>query len=156
MSHRRLWASLGTQSAVRVISVMMLIYLLVIGFLVVGYSRVSSCLADYANKSAVSTNARANASAQDRTLDLQERQLDEADRKANRDFSKALSAVLNSFNESQAERKAAYVALLAQDKKTSIVLDQDQKSRAEIQAARAQNEEARKSNPIPPPPSESC
>lgn len=157
MPHRRLWASLGTQSAVRVISVLMLIYLLIIGFLVVGYSRVSSCLAIYADRSAISTNARAVVAAQDRQLDLAERDLDEQDRVANRAFNKALSAVLVSLSGTdQDQKRQAYAALLVQDKKTAAQLDADATSRATLRAARLRNEDERKQHPVPPPPSQSC
>lgn len=151
-----IWNSLGTQRAVRVISLLMVLYLIIMGFLVFGYARVSSCLANYADKSAVSTNARANAAAQDRQLDLAERDLDESDRLANRAFSKSLSKVLVSFNESQAERKQAYLDLLAQDKVTAGTLDKNEKSREALRKARVENEEQRKLNPVPASPSQSC
>jgi Skp family chaperone for outer membrane proteins len=152
----KVWNSLGTQRAVRVISLLMVLYLVVIGFLVFGYARVSSCLADYADRSAVSQTARAEAAAQDRQLDLAERDLDESDRLANREFAKALSAVLSSFNATKAEQKQAYFDLLEQDKKTSAQLDSNEKNREAIKRARVKNEAYRKSHPVPPPPSESC
>jgi multidrug efflux pump subunit AcrB len=152
----RVWASLGTQRAVRVISLFMVIYLVAIGFLVVGYAKVSACLANYADKSAVSTNARADAATQDRQLDLAERDLDERDRIANRAFSKALSDVLVSFGGTDEGKRKAYADLLVQDKKTAAQLDADEKDREALRKSRQQNEEARKRNPVPPPPSQSC
>ncbi len=146
----------GTTRLRNIILVLLLVYAIVIGFLVAGYANVSSCLADYAEKSAVSTNARATIASPARQLDVAERVLSESDRQANRAFSKALSKVLVTLDGTQAAQRAAYADLLAQDAKTAATLDTNEKSREAIRKARAQNEENRKLNPVPPPPSRDC
>ncbi len=63
---RRAWHWLGTAASVRLITVGMLVYALVIASLVAGYARVSACVATYSNAAARSTSERAIAAAEDR------------------------------------------------------------------------------------------
>lgn len=152
----RAFSSLGTTRARNIILVMLLIYALLIGALMMLYVNIASCVSDYANKSAISTNARAQAAAEDRKLDQASVNLQESDRKANREFSRALSAVLRSFGESEASRKTAYQELLLVDEQTSKVLDDNADKRNVIRLQRLEIEKQRAANPPPPPPSETC
>lgn len=63
---RSAWSWLGTAASVRVITLGMVIYALVLAGLVAGYARVSACVATYSNAAARSTSERADAAAQDR------------------------------------------------------------------------------------------
>jgi hypothetical protein len=63
---RRAWSWLGTAASVRLITLGMLVYAIIIGGLVAGYAQVSNCVAIYSNAAARSTSERADAAAQDR------------------------------------------------------------------------------------------
>ncbi len=146
---------LGTPTAQRIITIFMLIYLVAIGFLTYGYARVSNCLSDYANKSAVSTNLRAEAAAQDRGLNDAESRLNDSDRTASRANDTALSDLLV-LSASEAERTAAFQKLLKINQDSAITFTANQKAREDIRAKRADIEQQRKASPVPPPPSETC
>jgi hypothetical protein len=153
----RLWAALGTQRAVRIVTVLMLVYALVIGALVFGYAKVQSCVTNYSNVAAQSTKARADAAAEDRRLNDAEGRLDDSDRAVNRANSKALSAVVQSFVDGdRAVTQAKFQQLLATDKVSAKTLDDNEKARQLIRSERAQIENLRRMNPPPPPPSETC
>ncbi|WP_431881583.1 hypothetical protein [Micromonospora chalcea] len=49
---RRAWSALGTPNMVRVISAGMIVYALILGALVVGYTRVQACVTQYSDASA--------------------------------------------------------------------------------------------------------
>lgn len=156
---QRVWASLGTSSAVRVISIGMLIYLLVIGMLTFGYIKVQSCVTDYANDSATSTKARSDAAADDRRLNDAEGRLADSDRDRYRANQKALSellAIISDPGADKAAKAAKFGNLIRVDRKSSTVLDQNEAQRTRIRQERKLIEAQRAKNPPPPPPSETC
>lgn len=158
MRHR-LWNALGTAKAVRIISIGMLAYLVVIGGLTYGYARVSGCLARYADASAVSTAARAEAAAEDRRLNDEESRIDDSDRARYRADQTALAHLLATLGnpESTRENRAKEFAdLVAVTAESTRILDVNEARRLQIRAERAQIEESRRRNPVPPPPSETC
>ena len=63
---RRAWGWLGTAASVRLITLGMLVYAIILGGLVAGYARVSNCVATYSNAAARSTTERTEAAGQDR------------------------------------------------------------------------------------------
>lgn len=149
----------GTHRAAKMITAIMAIYFVLIGALVFGYVQVSSCLANYANKSAKSTNARAEAAAQDRGLNEREDNLDDQDRRRSRLNDKALAelvAVLRQSPQSQQAITKEFNELVEVNKESSQVFVRSDAERLTIDGERAKIEEARKSNPVPPPPGESC
>jgi hypothetical protein len=153
------WGALGTPKAVRVISVCMLVYLLIIGGLTYGYARVSGCLASYADRSAVSQAARANAAAEDRRLNDAESRIDDSDRARYRADQTAMARLLAKLGDPDAEQKeraAEFENLLKVSTETSRVLDGNEAERAQIRQERAGIEANRQRNPVPPPPSQTC
>lgn len=154
-----LWGALGRPTAVRVISVLMLFYLGILGGLTYGYAKVSRCLAEYADQSATSQAARAQAAAEDRRLDEAEGRLEDSDRARyaadQAALTRALSIILNPASD-RAKRGAAFTALLDVNEETTRVLKINAEQRDKIRGERAQIEENRKRNPVPPPPSETC
>lgn len=154
-----LWGALGTPRAVRIISVMMLVYLLVIGGLVFGYAKVSSCLAAYADQSARSTAIRASAAAEDRALNQAEGRLDDSDRARYAADQKAMTDALTVLLDREADRDtraAALVGLLDVHRETTRILAVNAAERSRIRQERARIEGDRQRNPVPPPPSETC
>jgi len=154
-----LWGALGTPTAVRIISVSMLIYLLIIGGLTYGYARVSGCLASYADQSAVSTAARADAAAEDRRLNDAEGRIDDSDRaryRADQAAMARLLAKLGNPESSREERAAEFANLLKVTTETARILDANEAQREQIRAERARIDGERQRNPVPPPPSQTC
>jgi hypothetical protein len=153
------WGALGTPKAVRVISVGMLVYLLIIGGLTYGYARVSGCLASYADRSAVSQAARANAAAEDRRLNDAESRLDDSDRARYRADQAAMARLLAKLGDPDAdreERAAQFANLLKVSTETAKILDGNEAERDRIRQERAGIEQSRQRNPVPPPPSQTC
>lgn len=153
------WGALGTPKSVRVITVLMMVYAVVIGALVFGYAKVSGCLATYADRSATSQAVRAEAAAEDRKLNDAESVLADSDRQRYRQDKAAMSNLLVTLGRpgvAQEQKAAAYANLLKVDNETAKVLDANEAERREIRAERRQIEERRKLNPVPPPPSETC
>lgn len=154
---KRIWSALGTSTAVKWISVGMVIYLIVIGFLTYGYARVSDCLAKYADQSAVSTTARANAAAEDRAADQEERRINESERQRLAANDVALDRVLIASAQRDREKTiAAFRTLLEVRAETARLRLANDKRRNELSAQRAATEDARRRNPVPPPPSQTC
>jgi hypothetical protein len=154
-----LWGALGTPKAVRIISIGMLVYFFVIGGLVVGYSKVSNCIAEYADQSARSTAARAAAAAEDRRLDKAEGKLEDSDRARLAADQAALTAALQVVMNPDADRSkraGAFASLLEVNEKTTRVLAANAEQREQIRLERAQVEAERQRNPVPAPPSETC
>lgn len=153
----KLWTALGTPGTVRIISIGMLIYLLVIGFLTYGYARVSDCLAEYADQSAVSTTARASAAAEDRAADQEERDITEAERRRLVANDVALDKVLTATaGQDRAAVEKAFRELIVVRAATARQRAANDVRRADLAAQRARTEESRRQNPVPPPPSQTC
>lgn len=154
----RLWKALGTPNAVRVVTVLMLVYALVIGALVFGYAKVQSCVTDYSNQAATSTKARAAAAADDRRLNDAESRLEDSDRTRLRANADALSDLLVTLAKpaTAAVKQAKFETLLKVNAESAKVLDANEASRQRIRMERAQVEAQRLRNPPPPPPSETC
>jgi hypothetical protein len=153
------WGALGTPKAVRIISVGMLVYLLILGGLTYGYARVSGCLATYADQSAVSTAARANAAAEDRRLNDAEGRIDDSDRARYRADQAAMARLLASLGNPDGDRdrrEAEFANLLRVSTETSRILDDNEAQRDRIRRERAGIEADRQRNPVPPPPSQTC
>jgi hypothetical protein len=152
---RRVWASLGTQNAVRAVIALVVVYALIIGALVVGYARVSTCLAKYADRSAVSATARSDAAAEDRQADEAERAINESERVRLAANDAALDKVLIASNGTdRAKTLAAFKELLAVRAETARQRRANDARRDALAAQRARTEEDRRRNP--PPPSQSC
>lgn len=154
-----LWGALGRPQAVRIISVLMLVYLLIIGGLTYGYANVSRCLAAYADQSAVSTAARAAAAAEDRRLNDAEGRIDDSDRARYRADQAAMARLLAKLGDpesSREERAAEFSNLLKVSTQTSRILDANEAERERIRQDRARIEAERQRNPVPPPPSQTC
>lgn len=153
----RIWSALGTTAAVKVISVGMVVYLIVIGFLTYGYARVSDCLADYADQSAVATTARANAAAEDRKADQAERDINEAERRRLAANDVALDKVLIAMGaEDRAVTRKAFSDLLKVRSETARQRGVNDVRREGLADLRVKTERDRRQNPVPAPPSQTC
>lgn len=109
--------------------------------------RLAECVADYAEKSAIATAARAELAAQDR-------QLDESDRQATQANEDAWDRVLTEVAKQQpGQRNPAVATAFANLVK---IRERSAATRAANNRARDRNEETRRLNPIPAPPSELC
>lgn len=142
---RKAWGWFGTPAAVRVISVGMLLYAVLIGALFGGYVKVQSCQASYADKSATATAARADIAREDRELDEKDRQARDRAEVALDNALAALVAVPNN----QQKTGLAFANLVAVRKEVAAV-------RVETNRQRAENELERQQSPPPPPPSQTC
>ena len=154
-----LWGALGRPQAVRIISVLMVVYLLILGGLTYGYANVSRCLAAYADQSARSTQARAAAAAEDRRLNDAEGRVDDSDRaryRADQAAMARLLAKLGNPDSGRDERAAEFANLLKVTTRTSAVLDANEAVRDQIRQERQRIERERQRNPVPPPPSQTC
>jgi hypothetical protein len=135
----------------------MVIYLIVIGFLTYGYAKVSNCLAEYADKSAIATTTRSEAAAEDRAADRAERRLDEAERQRLAANDIALDRVLIAMGSRDRENTtAAFQELLKVRAETARQRRANDAKRKELAEQRARTEEDRREHPVPPPPSETC
>ncbi|RKR92757.1 hypothetical protein BDK92_7237 [Micromonospora pisi] len=156
-SRRRVWMWLGSPGSVRAITVGMIAYALIIGALVVGYARVSGCLARYAEASASSTAARAQAASEDRAIDLADRQIAEVDRAATARADDALGVLLQAMaGQDRQATLTAFETLLKVRTEVADVRAENAEARRLNSDRRAEIERARLSNPVPPPPSQSC
>ncbi len=159
---RRVWNALGTTRASQIVTVLVIVYFLVIGMLVFGYVQVSSCLAEYANKSARATEARSQAAAQDRELNEAEARLDAVDRqrlRANDEALASLLGVLGTQTEDPDHQKmvmSKFRTLISVTNQSTAIYEGNMRARAKIQQQRVVIERARSANPVPPPPSDSC
>jgi cell division protein FtsX len=154
-----LWGALGRPQAVRVISVLMVVYLLILGGLTYGYANVSRCLAAYSDQSARSTALRAAAAAEDRRLNDAEGRIDDSDRARYRADQAAMARLLAKLGDPESrreERAAEFDNLLKVTTKTSSVLDANEAERDRIRLERQRIEQERRNNPVPPPPSQTC
>ncbi|WBB94168.1 hypothetical protein [Verrucosispora sp. WMMC514] len=154
---RRIWSWLGTPGSVRAITAGMLVYALLIGALVFGYARVSNCLASYADASARSTAARAQAAAEDRAVGEADRRITEQERAAAARAEAALDAVLRAMASQDRDRtQSAFADLLRVRDEVAEVRAGAAAARKENDAMRARIEQRRAEHPVPPPPSQSC
>ncbi len=159
---RRVWNALGTTRASQIVTVLVIVYFLVIGLLVFGYVQVSSCLAEYANKSARATEARSQAASQDRELNEAEAQLDAIDRqrlRANDEALASLLTVLGTQSQDPEHRKMVlekFRTLIVVTNQSTAIYDSNVRARTKIQQQRVVIERSRAANPVPPPPADSC
>ncbi len=154
---RTVWAALGTPSAVRVVTVLMMVYALVIGALVFGYAKVQGCVTRYSDLAATSTKARAEAAAEDRELNAVAEALNDSDRLANRNADAAMNRVVQSLVAGDPRKtQAAIEALLVQQRKSAAVYAENERKRQGVRQDRQAIEERRAKTPPPPPPSETC
>lgn len=154
---KRLWTWLGTPASVRAITAGMVVYALLIGALVFGYARVSSCLAQYAEASAQSQAARSVAADEDRAVDEADRAIQERDRAAAARADDALDKVLQaSARQDRPATQAAFAELLRVRADVARVRAESTAAQRANNQIRARNDEARARNPLPPPPSQSC
>lgn len=154
---KRLWTWLGTPASVRAITAGMVVYALLIGALMFGYARVSSCLAEYAEASARSQAARSAASDQDRQVEEADRAIQERDRAAAARADDALDKVLQaSARQDRQGARDAFAELVRVRADVARVRAESAAAQRANNAIRAKNEEARAQNPLPPPPSQSC
>lgn len=154
-----LWGALGTQKAVRIVTLMMIIYAIIIGGLVVGYANVSNCLAAYSDEAAGSTAARAKSAAEDRVLNAAEARLDNSERTRLRTDQAALLKLirtLGSPDATEADRASAFTTLEKVNTESSRILAANDEDRGRITQERVRIEEDRQANPPPRPPSETC
>lgn len=154
---RRVWTWLGTPGSVRAITAGMVVYALLIGALVFGYARVSGCLAEYAEASALSNAARSQAADEDRAVDEADRRITERDRAAAARADDALDKVLKATaRQDRPAAQTAFAELLRVRAEVARVRAESAAAQRANNATRARTEEARAANPLPPPPSQSC
>lgn len=153
----RLWNGLGSPRTVRIIFVGMILYFLVIGGLVLGYTGVQHCLQDYSDENALSLQVRYETSAVDRQLNARVDTIDASDRsriRANNDASlEFLQNVAITGGNPTAEALSAFRKVNANSAK---IFDANEKARVQIANERAANDNRRATAPNPPPPSETC
>lgn len=154
-----LWGALGTPRVVRIITLLVIAYALVIGSLVVGYVNVSRCVADYSDQAARATIVRNNAAAQDRELNAATDAVDNSDRvrlRADQNALLHLIKLLNRPDTTRDQKIVAFNALQRTNEESSRILAVNDKERARIIARRRAVEAQRAASPLPAPPSETC
>ncbi|MET0698597.1 MAG: hypothetical protein ABWY93_02935 [Mycobacterium sp.] len=154
---REMLLTLGTPKAIRIIFALMILYALVIGGLVVGYSKVQACLADYTNQSAQSTAVRTQAAAEDRALNAREAAVDQSDRVRIRASNDATLVFIQNVAETRGQPTPAALAEFRKVNATSaVIFDQNENERVKITTERRNIEARRAASPPPAPPSETC
>ncbi len=143
---KKTWNWLGSQQAVRVISILMVVYLLMLGWLTYRQAEIVECQASYADASARSTQARVDIAAQDRRLTLADQTADEANEVA---LDRLLGAMAVQERTGQGPVRVAFAELLKTRTASAQV-------RATSKAERARLEEERRKNPPPDSPTETC
>ncbi len=157
---QKIWYSLGSARTVRIIFIAMVIYFLIIGGLVLGYSNVQQCLADYSDAQAESNRARAEAAAIDRKINARYDELSTSERARLRVDQEAFLDLLKVLIEGDSlNSSAAQVALAKVEKVNSdsaAIGRVNDKERFQLNQERAQAEALRTLNPAPGPPSQEC
>lgn len=153
----RFLLAIGSPRAVRFIFLGMLIYALVIGGLMLGYTNVQSCLADYSDDAARSSQTRTAAAAQDRNLNNRIEAVNTSDRQRiivnQRAMRTLVEVILRGEPPVTAKALAAYNKV--NDDSLEIYV-RNEKERMAIAAERLKVEELRASAPAPEAPSDSC
>jgi chromosome condensin MukBEF ATPase and DNA-binding subunit MukB len=148
--------ALAAAAAVAIISMGLALYV------VFAQINLTNCLADYNEASARSTAARSTAAAEDRSADLEERNLAETERQRQAENDTALDKVLYLSAQMQlgqatrADVENAFRDLLNVRAASAKVRAANQVKRAELARRRYATELQRQQNPIPSPPSTMC
>lgn len=158
----RLWYNLGTAKVVRAIFIGMIIYFLIIGGLVVGYSRVQQCLSDYSDLQAESSAARAQAATIDRDLNARVDELSTSERARLRSDQDAFLDLMNTLLQGKGNEVDSAVVQNALAKVRKVNEESaeigraNDAERARIVQLRARADALRQLNPVPDAPSKTC
>lgn len=150
--------AIGSPKAVRFIFAGMVIYALVIGGLMLGYANVQSCLAKYSDASADSSRIRAEAAAQDRTLNNRVEAVNTSDRQriiANQRAIRQLLADIMAEPRGTASNESLRTYNQVNDESLRIFAA-NERERMAIGAERLKVEKLRATAPPPNSPSETC
>ncbi len=156
----RFWIALGSARTVRIIFICMIVYFLIIGGLVLAYSNVQKCLADYGDVQAESSKARSEAASIDRKLNARYDELSTSERarlRVDQDALLDLMAVL--VRGGDIDDNAAQIALekVKQTNEDSAEIGRvNDKERFALNQERARADALRQLNPVPDAPSETC
>lgn len=153
----RFWVGLGSARAVRIIFVLMILYFLVIGGLVLGYSNVQSCLAKYSDLSAKALQIRVQTGSDDRALNQRILTVDASDRAriiANQLATRQL--IQSTVKNGGVATRSALVNFLKVGDDSIAQFQKNEVERTRIAAERLRIDQVRATAPNPGPPSESC
>lgn len=154
----RFWIAIGSPKAVRFIFAGMLVYALVIGGLMLGYANVQSCLANYSDDAAKSSQTRLVAAAQDRTLNNRVEAVNTSDRQRIIANQRALKSLIDALLAGDSARETA-TALETYNKvnnESLSIFAANERERIAIGGERIKVEKLRASAPAPDAPSETC
>ncbi len=156
----KMWFNLGSPRTVRIIFIAMIIYFVIIGGLVLGYSQVQNCLSDYSDEQAVSAQARAEAARLDREINKQYDDLSTSERarlRADQDALLDLVRLLSAGRD--IDSSAVQVALEKVEKvnrESAEIGKTNDDFRRDLNQKRASADALRQLNPVPEAPSEQC
>ncbi len=156
----RFWYALGSAKTVRIIFICMIVYFLIIFGLVLGYSNVQNCLADYSDQSAAASKARSDAAAIDRRLNARYDDLSTSERARLRRDQDALLILVRlladgrELNSQAVQNAIANVESVYQA--SADIAKVNDSERRRLDQERGSAESLRALNPPPEPPSESC
>lgn len=152
---RRFWVNLGSPNAVRAVFAGMIVYALIIGGLILGYANVQECLQDYADANARAFQNRAQASAQDRALQLRTDALALSDRQRLIANARATVILVEAINSAGLTSKALSDYQKVNEESLRIFAA-NETERINIGNERARVENMRASTPLPDAPSDTC
>jgi hypothetical protein len=155
-AHRFTYAldSRGAYRLVQMLAVVALLLSLLIGF---QQFQLTNCLAEYNEGTAKRSAIVADIATEDRKLDLADRAATEQVEAARGDAEASLSRTLLSLGGKDEPRiRAAFADLLSAQQRLSATRTSAERTKAGNAATRRQNEEQRKKNPVPAPPSQRC
>lgn len=152
----RFWVAIGSPRAVRFIFAGMLVYALVIGGLMLGYAQVQSCLANYSEDAAASTRVRAEAAAQDRTLNNRTEAVNLSDRQRIIINQRATKSLIDDLIDDGQSDDAAFINYNKVNVESLRIFSENEKERNAIGAERLKVEKLRNTAPPPESPSETC
>jgi hypothetical protein len=153
---------LASQNAMAVAALVAVAALGLALYVVIAQINLTNCLARYNEASARSTQARAQAAAEDRATDLQQRGLDDSDRQRQTLNDAALDRVLAAMarqatgDASKSDVEDSFTSLVDVRNASSAVKSDNDLKRAQLAAQRTITDQRRKANPVPDPPSTMC
>jgi cell division protein YceG involved in septum cleavage len=153
----RFWIAIGSPQAVRIIYVVVVVYAVILGALVLGYSNVQSCLADYSDANAKVLQIRADITLDERAVQRRIDVVDTSDRLRLIANQQALGRIVEASASGSQARTVQALREFQKINNTSLkIFDQNTEERSSITVERARIDKARADTPIPGPPSEQC
>lgn len=155
----RFWVALGSPRAVRFVYAIVLIYALIIGGLMLGYTSVQSCLSDYSDLNAKVLQVRGTFTTEERILLQRVEAVSTSDRYriiANQQALAELVSAVSAAENNRAAGERAFTNFRKVSDDSIQIFQRNETERQSIAAERARIDAKRAATPLPGPPSEVC